>query len=735
MRSNLLVACILMVTNTASLSQDVLTRENVGAWDPLWRFHRGDDASWSAADLDETGWDSLEATLFDPGMVDTTQWNGYGWFRTRFTVDSSAAGTTFAYTISLGGGAEIYLDGNFVARFGRPSQRHADEIAVRHTEMNPGRGLLPPMDAGSHVLAVRASNFILSAAGDTDFGFNLRLDDPLSLAHNIAQRASLHAAKTFSLSGIALVLALIFLGLFAYHRKLQQVLLFGILSLLSAFVLFTDLQSQFISDPQSYVLWRRYMELAAVAGWLVAVRFVRVAFFKDPWRMYYVLATLGGFVALYVYFDPIGGFWSLVILSVLASIEFLRRVGLAAFLSRPGAWIVALGAAIFMVFAVHDYLHAFGWISEVASLGELVHVGLVIFLALMAFFVTTDLVRSTGALEIKLMQREQDAAKAIQEEKINQNHRIERIQAEFDSRRKEVEQNKEREVDAVRRGLTVAEGQLKEMRAKLVRSEGMSALGRLSSGIAKDLRELLAGIGDVAALSKDLTSEIQQAVDRGADKDQSKDLLRQLGKNLERIEQQGTSALRVVQDVVEHSASDTTGVTLVDVNSLVDRYLNLMVHSNRGGDDPIEITIERVFDDRVGELETSGTALGRALMSVFRNAVEAIRAHAETQEDFEPTISVSTQRLANAVLIRVRDNGPGIPQDIRDRVFEPFYSTKGDHAGLGLSIANDTIVDELGGTFGLEHFKEQGAGFYITIPLSAPKGDEEKEDASVSATS
>ena len=731
MRSNLLLACILTVACHVVTAQGTLKHSNVESWEPEWRFARGDNPAWSDPDFDDGVWEALGRPLLDPGVVDTASWRGIGWFRTTFVTDSSLAGVPPGYQISLVGAAEMYLDGILFASFGRPSLSAANERALRLGPSNPAIGLLPALAAGRHTLAVRTSNVTLSAEGETQFGFNLSFGEPTALAEQIADQSRALAAKRFFLTGIASVLALIFLLLFAFQPKQTNNLLLGGLSALVGFVVFADLHSRIVTDPSRYLDWRRYMELAAIAGWITAVRMVRVSFFKEFWRLFYPLLALGGLVALHVYFDPIGGFWSLTIFSVVATSELLRRVGLAVFLSRPGSTTVAVGAALFLIGAVHDYLSGLGWIDPVLGFTDLVHFGMVGFLVCFALFLGTEFARANRSLEHRVSQIAQEAEKAIQDEKVNQGFRIDRIQAEFDKRRKELEQAKLREVDDIRRSLTVANERLKEMQDRLVHVEGSASLGKLATGIASSTGDLLKSILSLTASSTDLVEELRGSLAEGPKKGQVDDVLRQLRKNLDRINEQSDTAREVMDGIMQHASPASAEFERVDINKLIDQYVNLTLHGAKGEFPALELVVERLYDHRAGTIEAPPSRLGRALMCILRNAVESVAAHAEKAgEDFQPTITVSTQRLDHAVLIRVRDNGPGIPQDLRDRVFEPFFSTSRQKSGLGLSIAQQTIVDELGGTFGLEHFKEQGAGFYITIPFAREVITEEAGETS-----
>ena len=168
---------------------------------------------------------------------------------------------------------------------------------------------------------------------------------------------------------------------------------------------------------------------------------------------------------------------------------------LAVFLSRSGAWVVAAGLVLLIVCTSYDYAVSHHWIHPLLNVTGLLDLGLIGLLVSMSILITSDFVRANHALELKIVQMHRDAEKALQDEKVNQGLRIERIQAEVDRRRKDFEQAKEREVDAIRKTLVVAEEHHKEMKGRLIRVEGNSLLGKLAGGIARDVGMPFEGSG------------------------------------------------------------------------------------------------------------------------------------------------------------------------------------------------------------------------------------------------
>jgi signal transduction histidine kinase len=166
---------------------------------------------------------------------------------------------------------------------------------------------------------------------------------------------------------------------------------------------------------------------------------------------------------------------------------------------------------------------------------------------------------------------------------------------------------------------------------------------------------------------------------------------------------------------------------MTDINHLVSEYIDLAYHGKRAQVPELAVEIERSLDDEVGTLEVVPQEIGRVLLNLLGNAFDAVHEHAaRVNGAYQPTVSVSTRQVEGQVEIRVSDNGPGLPQDIRDRIFEPFFTTKptGQRStGLGLSLSYDIVTQGHGGTLTVESEEGQGATFIVTLPVNPTEAD------------
>jgi len=288
----------------------------------------------------------------------------------------------------------------------------------------------------------------------------------------------------------------------------------------------------------------------------------------------------------------------------------------------------------------------------------------------------------------------------------------------------------EAEIREARDAAEAALSELKTAQASLIQAEKMASLGQLTAGIAHEIKNPLNFVNNFASLSNELLDELKEVAapaiealdaNRRADLD---DTLAMLSGNLEKIVEHGRRADNIVKSMLEHSRGASGERREVDLNALVEESLNLAYHGARAQDPGFNITLEREFDPALRPIELVPQDITRVFINLFGNGFYAAnkRAHANGAADpgFRPVLKVKTGDLGDAVEIKVRDNGTGIPPAIRDKLFQPFFTTKptGEGTGLGLSISYDIVTQQHGGTIAVD--SEEGAFTEFTIRL--PRG-------------
>jgi len=215
-----------------------------------------------------------------------------------------------------------------------------------------------------------------------------------------------------------------------------------------------------------------------------------------------------------------------------------------------------------------------------------------------------------------------------------------------------------------------------------------------------------------------LIGELVDEVDKG-NKEEAKQIAGDIKQNLEKITHHGKRADAIVKGMLQHSRTSTGQKELTDINRLADEYLRLAYHGMRAKDKSFNATIKTEFNDDVGKINVVPQDIGRALLNLYNNAFYTVNEkQKQNVPGYEPTVAISSTSNHNGyVEIKVSDNGNGIPQNLTDKIFQPFFTTKpsGQGTGLGLSLAYD-IVKAHGGEIKIETKENEGSNFIIQLP-------------------
>jgi two-component system, NtrC family, sensor kinase len=256
--------------------------------------------------------------------------------------------------------------------------------------------------------------------------------------------------------------------------------------------------------------------------------------------------------------------------------------------------------------------------------------------------------------------------------------------------------------------------QLKDAQQQIVMQEKMASLGGLTAGIAHEIKNPLNFVNNFAELSMDLIREL-----RAEAPDAAPDILSDLELNVQKINEHGKRADSIVKGMLLHARGTPGELRPTDINALLDEYVNLAYHGLRAKDSSFNVTLERDYDSSIGEIPAVPQDISRVFLNIVNNGCYS--AHQKKQElgdSFSPTVRVQSRAAGDWCEIRIRDNGKGVPQSVRDKIFNPFFTTKpaGEGTGLGLSLSYDTVVQGHKGELRLETEEGEFAEFIIRLP-------------------
>lgn len=264
--------------------------------------------------------------------------------------------------------------------------------------------------------------------------------------------------------------------------------------------------------------------------------------------------------------------------------------------------------------------------------------------------------------------------------------------------------------------------ELKATQAQLVQSEKMASLGELTAGIAHEIQNPLNFVNNFSEVSNELIKELQEEQQKANDKrDESLEssLLNDIAQNLEKINHHGKRADAIVKGMLQHSQSSNGIKTATNVNALADEYFRLSYHGLRAKDKSFNAAMKTDFDTSIETIDIVAQDIGRVILNLLTNAFYAVSEKKKQHPTgYEPTVSIQTKKRENQIELNISDNGNGIPQQIIDKIFQPFFTTKptGQGTGLGLSLSYDIITKGHGGELKVATTPD-GSTFTILLPV------------------
>ncbi|MEZ0612095.1 ATP-binding protein [Fibrella sp. WM1] len=325
----------------------------------------------------------------------------------------------------------------------------------------------------------------------------------------------------------------------------------------------------------------------------------------------------------------------------------------------------------------------------------------------------------------KTYRKEVEERKEKEEQERRERHLLEELVQE---RTQELTQQKA-ELSRQKEELQAALNELRATQDQLVQREKLASLGELTAGIAHEIQNPLNFVNNFSEVSVDLLHELQEERTRPApqrDAGLEEELLSDLVQNLSKIQHHGQRASGIVRSMLQHSRSSTGQREPTDLNALAEEYLRLSYHGLRAKDKAFNASFEAVLDPGLPLVSVVGQDIGRVLLNLFNNAFYAVqqRQQAEREKDtlvglaYRPFVKITTQQTPVGVEIKVADNGTGVPEDLQQKIFQPFFTTKpsGSGTGLGLSLSYDIITKGHNGTMQVESIEGKGTTFTILLP-------------------
>jgi signal transduction histidine kinase len=644
-----------------------------------WKFQGGDNLEWANPSYDDSDWTRFSPSGLSEPIPDSL-WNNYGWFRLSFKADSSIYEQPWNLYFYTWGAAEVYLDGKLVHTYGKFSSTPEEEktfmpISKLHRPIQ----ILPKE---KHLLAVRFSyhngkvykKYLDILSGSFGFGIGItgnQINDLITKDEN--------NNKIVTYSAISMLLIIfILLSFFIYldpkdntYYYVNFIILFWIFHSITPFIFKLNDFSIF-----SYILIGIYYAILtsglAISFYPFAISsifnlkpsktFTYLPYFVPIlaistiiWPFTYSLLFRGLFLILVIVFT--------VKILIKVKNEKQKGVGIATF-GFLGSLIGILIAVFF-----ENFFNIPNTIFSIFRVMTYVFIplGMALLIGYRFFLLNIN-------LENQVVERTAELNQSLEN--------------------------------------------LKSTQAQLIQSEKMASLGELTAGIAHEIQNPLNFVNNFSEVSEELIDELQEEIENG-EFDEVKLIASDLKENLSKINHHGKRAGAIVKGMLEHSRSNSREKSETDINALAEEYLKLSYHGLRAKDKSFEAYFKTDLDPDLPKIKVVTQDLGRVFLNLINNAFYAVNEKAKLGSNgYQPEVIVSSKKNENGVEISVKDNGNGIPDAIKEKIFQPFFTTKptGSGTGLGLSLSYD-IIKAHGGELRVISEEGKGTEMKITLPI------------------
>jgi signal transduction histidine kinase len=703
-----------------------------------WSFKAGHDPDYALPRLDTRDWIAVKPDTLTFAQVSS---DGVlnGWLRLRFRPDSAAVSNIKALHINNWAPMSIYLDGRLILQYrtGDPSGRLYGNNNAFANKLNI---LDEPLFANKeHVLAIHieddASNYLKGLWGDLDFP----LIHDLKFVHTdeqdeLALRNYLQIILATCL--VLLFIVYLFIWLLTARDSIIRTIMIiaGLLSVdyLYYAILVLDLVpiSPFVHGVYTRL---EYIILLSIPGLFPYLLNYILAENKQRWSLTppISLVIFGLFYILVPdLYDNTSLLFGLILYSVLLVLLFYFVIRFWRAINSKNIVVIST-VLIYTICAfshsmiLNFYSNLLGHLLFPLDLvsGIILPLGLLYYVASRYSSTLSDLrdrIVEIGKLSEQNLHAEREKQHMIEEQN-------EMLELEVAQRTKELQEQRDSVLEA-HRELEAAVEELKATQQQLVQQEKLASLGQLTAGIAHEIKNPLNFVNNFSSVSLELVAEsieeVEKVVAPGADRDFIVETLGDIRNNLSKILDHGTRADRIVKSMLQHSRGGAGKKSDVEFNAMIKEYVNLSYHGMRASAKPIICDVITNVSDEVGMVHMVGEDFSRVLLNLCNNAFDAMREKLEVTEgklpdgsNYRPKLTISTKRDGGKVILTVEDNGPGIPDDIIDKILQPFFTTKKgtEGTGLGLSISFD-IVKAHGGNIQIVSTPGEFTLFVVTIP-------------------
>ncbi|WP_282054881.1 ATP-binding protein [Maribacter luteus] len=654
-----------------------------------WIFKSGNKQDASSIDIDLAGWERLNPSQITNDMADSSG-KFEGWFRLQFTIDSAFAKLPLYLDKEDHAAEDIYINGKLFRQFGEKGndrasfKEHIQDFDIR----NPI--FLEPDTIHTLVIhyvdySTYGNIFKVVPVGSTRIVTNDYFDYMNFLGYKVL----------FDLIG-SFIFFILFWLLYLLIREDSELLMIAIFSslmlLLNICIAFNGADSLFFTLPSKYMIILLYIrDILYIYFFLFCFLFGYRIFYGKHSKWFILASIILIFIPYYAAFVL---YFFIAIFLVFLSIKSKKR--------ELSVRILLYSLTLSYIITATGLIYRYSDLTDDFSLRLIMvysdTIGkAILFLGMLAFVAYRMREKNEdmrqNAMELVKVEAEKSTLITSQNEK---------LELKVKERTSELNQSLE---------------ELKATQSQLIQSEKMASLGELTAGIAHEIQNPLNFVNNFSEVSNELVDEMNEELDKG-DLEEVKAISLDIKQNLEKINHHGKRADNIVKGMLQHSRSSSGTKEPTDINALADEYLRLAYHGLRAKDKSFNAELITDFDESIGKVNIVPQDMGRVILNLITNAFYAVNEKKQRDINFKPIVTVRTKKSDEHITISVSDNGDGIPENVKEKIFQPFFTTKptGQGTGLGLSMSYDIVTKGHDGKLKVETTKNKGTTFIIELP-------------------
>ncbi|HWD86830.1 MAG TPA: ATP-binding protein [Mucilaginibacter sp.] len=674
-----------------------------------WKFHAGDDAAWADTAFDDHSWQYIDATREYHFLPEVARAQ-IGWFRLTLNVSPALRKKTVAMIVRQYGAAEVYFNGVLIRTMGRVS---TDEQNERTRSASPDPLTLQLTSASKQYIAIRYSfnsaNLVIGYGQPVIRASFMQVD---SAWDKFFLQVDFYTTRAW-VSGGFMLLCILQLAIYLFNRERKVNLYLSLYALMQMITLADGLMTPIMRTGSWYNFDVAVFNVAAPLDF-VFLMMMTYAFFsykRGRWPMSIIALVLPVMVLQFMG-DNADNELVLAIYNVIIYLSIIAISVKAIREKKAGAGLFMAGIGVSMIFFTLFNLN--GRVLSQPFLAECFEVALAFITPaiILSILLAREFAQNIVSLRLRLAEVESLSARSLQQEQEKQ-----QILADQNI---VLEQQVTERTAELNQSLT----NLKATQSQLIQSEKMASLGELTAGIAHEIQNPLNFVNNFSDVNREMLEELKaESAKPKAERDEQleMELIDDLIDNEQKINHHGKRADSIVKGMLEHSRTGAGEKQPTDLNALSDEYLRLSYHGLRAKDKDFNADLVTNFDAGLPKANVVPQDISRVLLNLFNNAFYAVQQKTKAaRTDYKPEVTVTTSSENGSVVIKVGDNGNGIPDAIKVKIMQPFFTTKptGEGTGLGLSLSYDIVVKGHGGKIDVQSKEDEGSEFAITLPLN-----------------